>query len=195
VEKEAQERVSGVVLAAGAGERMGGPKALLVIDGELLARAHARRLREAGCAHVVIVTRAELAHRFEHDGQVAVSSAPDPAGSLAIGLRALAPSPEDIVVVTPVDAWPGRVETIALLVAAVRDGADAATPSRAGRGGHPVAVRARVLEADVPRPLRDALADLGPLRVRLEVDDPGVAIDLDTPDDVKRVTGAPPRFA
>ena len=80
-------------------------------------------------------------------------------------------------------------------MAAVRDGADAATPSRAGRGGHPVALRARVLDVEEPRPLRDVLADLGPLRARLEVDDPGIAIDLDTPDDVKRVTGAPPRFA
>ena len=147
---EAEERLSAIVLAAGAGQRMGGPKAILVVSGEPLARVHARRLREAGCGGVVIVTRAELATRFVRDASVAVSGAPDPAGSLAIGLRALAPSPQDLVVITPVDAWPARVETIAQLVRAVRQGAEAATPLREGRGGHPVVVRARVLDPAAP---------------------------------------------
>jgi molybdenum cofactor cytidylyltransferase len=198
VATKAEERLSAIVLAAGAGTRMGGPKALLVIDGEPLARLHARRLREAGCGAVVIVTRAEIAARGVLDcdaSRVAVSGAPDPAGSLAIGLVALGPSPEDIVVVTPVDAWPARVETIARLVDAVRNRADAASPVYVGKGGHPVVVRARVLACDAPRPLRDVLAALGSRRVRIEVDDPSVAIDLDTPDAVLAKTGSPPRFA
>jgi CTP:molybdopterin cytidylyltransferase MocA len=68
-----------------------------------------------------------------------------------------------------------------------------------GRGGHPVVTRARVLmplaaEAS-PRPLREVLAALGDRRRRVEVDDPAVRTDLDTPQDVERVTGAPVRFA
>lgn len=194
---KAEDRLSAIVLAAGAGTRMGGPKALLVVGGEPLARVHARRLREAGCGGVVIVTRAEIAVRgvFDRDARVAVSGAPDPAGSLAIGLRVLAPLREDIVVVTPVDAWPARVETIARLVDAVRDGADAATPLFDGKGGHPVVVRAWVLDCDAPRPLRDVLAALGSRRVRIDVDDPSIAVDLDTPDAVTAMTGSPPRFA
>jgi CTP:molybdopterin cytidylyltransferase MocA len=195
VAKEAEERLSGIVLAAGAGVRMGGPKALLMVDGEPLASVHARRLREAGCRRVVIVTRAELAARFFMEAEVAVSAAPDPAGSLAIGLRALAPLADDVLVITPVDAWPALVATVGRLVRTVRSGADAATPTRDARGGHPVALRARVLDCDAPRPLRDVLNDLGAKRMRVQVDDPGIAVDLDTPDDVQRATGAPPRFA
>ncbi len=189
-------RVRGIVLAAGAGERMGGPKAILLVGGEPLARAHARRLREGGCEEIVIVTRAELAERFAGDGVAVASSAPDPAGSLAIGLGALAGGDEDVVVVTPVDAWPARAETIRALVDAVRAGAEAATPRYAGKGGHPVAIRVRALGAfrEGPRPLREVLASLGGARVRVEVEDAGIAKDLDTPEDVVRETGAAPRF-
>jgi molybdenum cofactor cytidylyltransferase len=192
-----KERLSGIVLAAGAGVRMGGSKALLVVEGEPLARSHARRMREAGCGTVVIVTRAELVPRFTAEAHVVASLAADPAGSLAVGVRALAPEGADVVVVTPVDGWPARAETIERLVAAVRAGAEAATPRHGGRGGHPVALRARVLEplADAPRPLRELLDALGHERIRVEVDDPAVVLDLDTPEDVVAATGAPPRFA
>jgi CTP:molybdopterin cytidylyltransferase MocA len=190
--------LSGVVLAAGAGERMGGPKAMLVVDGEALALLHVRRLREAGCARVVLVTRPELAERLRRaEHEVAVSTAPDPAGSLAVGLRALDPSPVALVAITPVDALPARAATIARLAAAVGADVEAATPSHGGRGGHPVLLRAGVLAGfiDAPRPLRDVLAALGARRARVEVDDPAVAIDLDSPADVVAATGASPRFA
>jgi CTP:molybdopterin cytidylyltransferase MocA len=190
------ERLLAIILAAGAGARMGGAKATLVVEGEPLARRHARRMREAGCEDVVLVTRAELALRFAADAAVVVSAAPDPAGSLALGLRALAPAPGDLVVVTPVDAWPARPETIAALIAAVRGGALAATPSHGGRGGHPVVARGAVLAplAEAPRPLRGALAALGSARVRIDVDDASVTRDLDTPADVLEATGRPPHF-
>ena len=50
-----------IVLAAGEGLRMGGPKALLVVDGQPLVTAHVQRLREAGCRPIVVVVRAAIA--------------------------------------------------------------------------------------------------------------------------------------
>ena len=47
--------IAAVILAAGAGRRMGGPKALLVVDGETLLRRAARAALAAGCAPVVAV--------------------------------------------------------------------------------------------------------------------------------------------
>jgi molybdenum cofactor cytidylyltransferase len=47
--------VAAVILAAGAGRRMGGPKALLVVDGETLLRRVVRTALAAGCAPVVAV--------------------------------------------------------------------------------------------------------------------------------------------
>ena len=195
-----KEKLAGVVLAAGSGVRMGGSKALLLIEGAPLARTHTARLREAGCAEVLLVTRPELVETFAADARCVASTAPDPAGSLAVGLGALQVEPDDVVVITPVDALPSRVETIGVLLEMVRAGAEAATPQHGGRGGHPVVVRARVLApyADAsrpPPPLRDVLAALGPARVRVETADPAVPLDLDTPDDVAQATGAPPSFA
>ena len=192
------ERRIAIVLGAGAGERMGGPKALLVVEGEPLASVHARRMREAGCTEVVLVTRTDLVGRLAPLGDLVVASvAPDPAGSLAVALRALSLAADDLLVITPVDAWPARPGTIALLLDAVRAGAGAATPRFGGRGGHPVVARARVFEGftDAPRPLRDVLAALGAARARLDVDDSSVVVDLDAPADVVAATGTPPRFA
>jgi len=55
--------ITGIILAAGEGERMGGPKALLAVrwgegPGELpLAIAHARSMLDGGVKRVVVVTR------------------------------------------------------------------------------------------------------------------------------------------
>lgn len=62
---EASEAAAGLVLAAGAGRRFGGPKAPAVIDGERLVDRAVRVLREAGCDPVVVVLGAwqgEVAH-------------------------------------------------------------------------------------------------------------------------------------
>jgi nicotine blue oxidoreductase len=46
---------AGVVLAAGAGRRFGGPKAPAVVDGERLVDRAVRILREAGCDPIYVV--------------------------------------------------------------------------------------------------------------------------------------------
>ena len=51
-------RVAGLVLAAGEGRRLGGPKALLVIDGERLVDRTVRVLYDAGCTPVYVVAGA-----------------------------------------------------------------------------------------------------------------------------------------
>jgi CTP:molybdopterin cytidylyltransferase MocA len=47
--------VAGVVLAAGAGVRFGGPKALVRLDGERLVDRAVRTLRDGGCTPVLVV--------------------------------------------------------------------------------------------------------------------------------------------
>lgn len=91
------ERVAGVVLAAGASERLGRPKQLLVWQGEPLVRRVARTALTAGLDPVVVVTGAysqEVAVAL--DG-LAVEIVINPAWeegqstSLAAGVRALPP--------------------------------------------------------------------------------------------------------
>jgi CTP:molybdopterin cytidylyltransferase MocA len=200
-----------VVLAAGKGERIGGPKALLAWPnpsgkGEIpLAIAHAEARLSAECGRAVLVVRKEVANRllgFVRPGiDLLVSRADDalgPAGSLQTAAARLAVE-DVIVVVTPVDTPPAAPATVAALVArlAADDELLAARPVHGGRGGHPVVLRARALERfAVPKPptLRDALGELGPACASVDVDDPRVRVDLDTPGEVASALGRPPRF-
>jgi molybdenum cofactor cytidylyltransferase len=187
-----------VVLAAGNGARMGGPKARLVVDDAPLALRHWRRLREAGAKKIVVVARPEDVDWLVGLGaEASASTAPEPGGSLAVGVRALGER-DGVVLITPVDTLPASVATIEALCARVAAGAQAATPVHGGRGGHPVVVRRAVLDAyrhgESP-PLRDVLSSLGEGRARVAVDDEAVVTDLDAPEDLLRLTGARPRFA
>ncbi|WP_151523335.1 nucleotidyltransferase family protein [Serinicoccus kebangsaanensis] len=52
-------RITGLLLAAGAGRRFGGPKALAETDGEAWVVRSARALLQGGCGDVLVVTGAE----------------------------------------------------------------------------------------------------------------------------------------
>ncbi len=199
---EGDPTVVGVVLAAGRGARLGGPKALLAVSspsGDVpLALAHARAW--SSLARVLIVTRADIARSLvaaapELAAALVVSVAPDeegPAGSLARAVMEL--EGDELLLVTPVDCPPVAPEIPRALVAAlVRDPhAWAAKPRFRGRGGHPVALR--------PELWRRYRSDRQPLRERLRahpervlavvVDDPAVCADIDT----AAALGGTPRF-
>lgn len=206
-----------IVLAAGAGKRLGGPKALLAWPAATkggverpLALAHAEARLAAESARVLVVVRSSVFHALLAHVRPGVDlvawTAPDdlgPAGSLAVAAPRIGDA--DAVIVTPVDVPPASAATVARLLARLEAGATSAgsapplavRPRHLGRGGHPVVLRAealqRYLEADPP-PLRDHLRALGERCVDEEVDDPGVLHDLNVPVDVIRVLGGPPRF-
>jgi molybdenum cofactor cytidylyltransferase len=191
----------GIVLAAGAGERMGGSKALLLLGGVPLVRAHVDRMIEAGCDRVVVVTRPDAAQKLGDIARVTMVAAAtaEQAESLQLATKKIGKRGDARVLVTPVDAPPVAVATIRALFDALDHGSEVATPhTKAEKGGHPVACRATVLTAayggkEAPT-LRDVLAKHEPGRARVEVDDPRVGVDLDTPEDVVALTGEPPRF-
>jgi CTP:molybdopterin cytidylyltransferase MocA len=180
---------------------MGGSKALLAIDGRPLARAHVERAHEAGCDRVVVVTRPDAALRLGEIARATVLGevTASQAETLALAVRKVGMRGDVAVLITPVDQPPVSIVTLWALFDALDAGAEVATPHRAGKGGHPVACRAHVLApyaASGPAPiLRDVLSAHEAGRARVEVDDPRVGIDLDTPDDVRAFTGAPPKFA
>jgi molybdenum cofactor cytidylyltransferase len=191
----------GIVLAAGAGQRMGGSKALLLMGGVPLVRAHVDRMIEAGCDRVVVVTRPDAALKLGEIARVTmvVAETASQAESLQLGTKKIGKRGEARVLVTPVDAPPVTVATIKALFAALDHGSEVATPhTNAGKGGHPVACRATVLTAayggkEAPT-FRDVLAKHEAARARVEVDDARVGLDLDGPEDVVALTGEPPRF-
>lgn len=188
-----------ILLAAGAGLRMGQPKALLELGGELLVLQHLRRLRAVGVEHVVVVLPPAVAQEVSRrcDAQLEpgwVTWLPretaSQAHSLAEAVQALhllAGSADCAVFVSPVDLKPAQEATLRLLRERLTPEVAAVTPTCAGRDGHPVLLRGALLRRYLApsswAPLREAL-EAEPSRLRVEVDDVSVLGDFDTPADL-----------
>jgi CTP:molybdopterin cytidylyltransferase MocA len=136
--------VEGLLLAAGAGRRMGMPKALVTDEqGSWLVRG-IEVLRAGGCRRVTVVLGAEAdrARRLVDDLDVDVTVADDWAegmgASLRAGLRSLAGSGDDGALVSLVDL-PDLVPEVVARVLAVGSGPTAlARATYDGTPGHPV---------------------------------------------------------
>lgn len=79
----------GLVLAAGAGRRFGGPKAVAVVDGERLVDRAVRVLRQGGCPRVVVVLGAWIGTVAEAEVVVNSNWSTGMSSSLRAGLAHL----------------------------------------------------------------------------------------------------------
>lgn len=180
------ERVGGLVLAAGAGRRFGGPKQLAPFDGRpLLEHALRAMAQTPGLVRRVVALGAraeEIAAAVDLHGVEPVVVAgweEGQAASLRAGVAALGPD-LDAVVVTLGDQPLVTPATIARLAAEAAGPAPAARATWAGVPGHPVLLR---------RPLLDAVAELrGDAGARALLTDarlvpcgPEAVADVDTP--------------
>lgn len=197
--------VAGVVLAAGRSSRMGENKALLGVEGATFLERAVRILRSGGCSPVfAIVPPGERAGRMGAltvaGGGIAIEN-PDAGAeqvdSLRVGLAAMGPEPAAAVVL-PVDYPLTRERTVAALIAAFRArAAPIVRPVRGGRPGHPV-LFARDTWSELSAPQLDAGARDVVHRHRaaieeVPVDDEGVLMDVNTPEEYTRALGEPPR--
>lgn len=177
------------MLAAGASTRMGRPKALTRLGDET---ALERIVRAAAGMRVIVVLG-------EHHDAVRASlpaldvrwvrnPAPEMGrtGSLQRGLLA-ARAP---LLVLPVDHPLVRADTLRALAARPEEWV---VPTYGGRGGHPLKLggmgATAVLSAPPSTPLRDIPRMVGMEVTRVEVDDPGVLANLDTPESVDEALG------
>ena len=183
--------VGGLLLAAGAGRRLGTPKALVRLGGELLVERGFRLLLDGGCDPVVVVVGAAAdTVRAEADlaGALVVDNhdwASGMASSLRAGLDALAATPAVAALVALVDQPFVGTAAVARLVALADVDAVAVATYR-GVGGHPVLLgretwgeAARVATGD--RGARDFLSTAGDRVRRIPCDGTGDPDDLDTP--------------
>jgi CTP:molybdopterin cytidylyltransferase MocA len=140
-------RVVGILLAAGAGSRMGQPKALLTdADGVPWLRRAADDLRDAGLSHILVVVGAarDEARSLVPDFAVAVDAEDWSEGmgaSLQAGLLAATrlPPETDAALIHLVDLPDVRAEVIARLIGfTASDALVRATYD--GRIGHPVLI-------------------------------------------------------
>ncbi|UDY23332.1 NTP transferase domain-containing protein [Nocardioides sp. Kera G14] len=179
--------VTGLVLAAGLGRRMGGPKAELVVDGERLMDRAVRLLEEAGCDPVIVVGQASFAYP-----EALVFHNEDPEdglrSSLQIGVEAADGCGPGIVAVMLVDQPGLTVEGTRSVVSAWRPGR-VSVGTIEGRRVHPVVMaidewHEALSLAGPDEGARRFLASHPDLVDEIEV--PGVATDLDTPEDLRR---------
>jgi nicotine blue oxidoreductase len=135
--------VAGLVLAAGAGRRIGGPKALLRLHGTPLAERAVRVARDGGCGPVVVVLGA-AADRVRAVADLAAATVVvNPgwpsglASSLRAGLAALAETEAGAALVLLVDT-PGIGVEAVRRVAARGDEQALVCATYGGRRGHPM---------------------------------------------------------
>ena len=197
--------VAGLLLAAGAGTRYGGPKALVDLDGELLVERGVRVLEEGGCAPVLVVLGAQAERVREAARLPRTVLAPDWATGMGASLRAglAALSAEDCAacVVALVDQPLVGSASVRRLRTAWEAGARAAVATYAGAPRNPV-----LLDRSVwPEVAASAEGDAGArtwlrghpdLVTAVPCDDTGSPYDVDTPEDLAALSwGALPQDA
>jgi molybdenum cofactor cytidylyltransferase len=184
-------RVAGIILAAGASERMGRPKALLALDGETFVERLIRVL-SAHCDPVVVVLGHhldEIRRSLPESVQIVVN--PDPArgqlSSLQTALRAVPEQAEGFAFI-PVDCPAVAEATVGALAKAFERRADETLfviPRLKDRRGHPVfASRAIAQQMLALEPTDEArrVVHANVARTQyVDVDDAGIFADIDTP--------------
>ena len=192
-------RIVAVVLAAGEGRRIGGPKALLPIGGDSFL-AHACRLVARPGIHAVVAVLGAAAARVQSEGGV------DPAVSLVVneawpegmlssvwrGLDAAEALGAQGVLLHPVDHPRVAPETIDRVVAALEAGAFVAVPTHEERRGHPGGFGPEAILALRGAPLdrgARAVLEAHPERVVHVPGDPGCRMGINTQEQYQKVVG------
>ena len=204
---EPELRVGGLVLAAGAGSRMGNrPKCLLQLNGMSLLERQLQALTQAG-ARPIRVVLGHHAERILQEGALARWAAqpvrnPQPddghVSSLRIGLRAL-PADLEVVLVALADQPLIDVQAVQALLQAFAQrpaGTQLLQPNVEGLPGNPVvfsgAVMAQILAGDEHMGARQWMQSHPEAVYRWETPDVHYRLDVDNEEDrqaVEQMTG------
>jgi len=183
-------KYSAVIAAAGLSSRMHEFKPMLCLDGNTMIEHVIRSFREAGVEEIVVVGgyKAELLEKhlkpchvtFCNNTEFAVTKMFD---SLCMGLRALK-EPCDGIFLTPGDVPLVKPETIRAMQEIE---AEAVRPVYEGGCGHPVLINSSVIERFLAHSGQDGMRGAleGFRTVDVPVDDSGILLDADTPEDFK----------
>lgn len=191
-------KVAGIVLAAGRSSRMGTAKPLLELDGETFLERAIETLEAGGCEPVVVVlgdgeSRGPAGEIARASGARVVENPRADAeqiDSLRVGLAAL-PADIDAAVVLPVDHPLAEADTVRALLRAFADGgAPIVRPVYRDCPGHPVLFARATWEElagpDLERGARDVVHRYAAEIRDVILDDRGVTVDIDTPDEYRR---------
>jgi len=191
------DRIVALILAAGFSSRMETFKPLLPVGGAPLIERTIARFLQAGFRDVRVV----VGHRAKEVipiatrlGACPIVNEDYPSGmysSVRAGVRTLG-GKEDAFFLLPGDCLLNRPETLARMASVFLGGkAGILHPTFGGRRGHPplisAAYRKTILSHEPPGGLKALLADHGDDAAEVEVDDGGILIDLDTPQEYRKL--------
>ncbi len=188
-----------MILAGGLSTRMGAFKPLLILEGRSILEEVISLFREAGISDIIVVVgyQAEkIIPLLENQGvRWAINDHYDRGmfSSVQVGVRnldgdcrAFFLSPADMPLVNPL--------TLKKLVAAYREGnMDVYHPCYGQRRGHPPLIATALIPSIIafaePGGMRALLSRYKESSLDVVCDDPGILIDLDTPEDYERAKG------
>ena len=185
--------IAALLLAAGESTRMGSPKPLLDWHGRPLIQYQIEQLRDGGCDLVVVVLghRSDRVHPFvENTGAVIVEN-PRFREGRATSVRAgaqMVPERPDNILVLGIDQPRSANIVRQVIQAAIAQKATIVIPTHNGRRGHPTAFAGWLLPEiqeveDETLGLRDVVRRHEAEILRVEVNNPNVLLDLNTPED------------
>jgi CTP:molybdopterin cytidylyltransferase MocA len=148
--------------------------------------------------HVILGYRAqEIIKNIRCSSRVKISINPDydqgMLTSVRVGVRAMRERGEAFLLL-PVDCPSVAPQTVQKILQAYKQtGNRIISPIYDGKAGHPCLISLdfseEILESCLPRGLRSLMQSHADEILRLQVDDPGVRIDLDTPERYRQVAG------
>lgn len=184
--------ITGILLAAGSSRRFGSNKLVVPLpDGTPLVLAVVRRLQLVVNAVIVVVHPQDqvLPELLATENvQVVICQNADAGmgASLAAGVAASGDARGWIIVLADMPAI--QISTLQRVAQALDNGAVLAAPYHAGQRGHPVgfhsSVRDELLTLSGEAGAREILTRHAAAVVRLDVDDAGILLDIDTPADL-----------
>jgi molybdenum cofactor cytidylyltransferase len=191
-----KRRIEGIILAAGESRRMGFPKPLLKI-GEQAFIEHIAETMLTVVPRLVIVIgahRERVRTAIPHDQRIAIVENPNylhgQLSSLKVGLSAILPDSTGALVHLG-DHPTVRAATFRAVADSYnRTGTPITIARYGGRRGHPVMFDRSVFGELLSAPEGEGaryVVNADPSRVAyVDLDDPGVSLDLDTPADLER---------
>ena len=197
----------GVILAAGESSRMGRDKALLAwppraARGTFLSAAI--ELLQARSEMVIVVAgkNAESLQTIVDAaaGYLVLNRHPERGqfSSLQVGLQEVLNRGRDAAIIALVDRPPAQERTLTRLCEAFSDvyehGTWAVVPEHGGHHGHPILIGREMIEAFLRAPAESTARDVEhslPARILyVQVDDPNVVANINTPEDYERLAKA-----
>jgi molybdenum cofactor cytidylyltransferase len=189
--------VAAILLAAGQSQRMGAFKPLLRFGNKTVIESCVDYLLQGGIENVVVVVGHRAAEIKKALAELPVRIAVNPdrqsemAASIACGVSAL-PAECEATLITPADYPAVPAGIVKSLIEAWRtSSAKLVVPDHLGRGGHPVLIdlrlRDQLLQLDPQRGLRGLFEAQREQMMRIPVDSPFIARDMDTWEDYRQL--------